>query len=102
MHMKVSAALTTFVISICFLIGSPREQVTPRPQHSARLPFEVEWRVSVGCGWAGFFVEVVLGFLPPLLELGVRVVLLCGRCEDTFLAALTDGQRAAYGAAWVS
>ena len=63
------------------------------------VPFEVEWRVPVGCGWSGFFVEVALGFVPPLLDL-CRVVLLTGRCDDAFLATLSDQQQSAYRAAW--
>ena len=26
--------------------------------HAPRLPFEVEWRVPVGCDFSGFFTEV--------------------------------------------
>ena len=48
------------------------------------LPFEVEWRVPVGCGFSGFFVEVALGFMLPLASSG-SFRLLCGKCDEAFL-----------------
>lgn len=64
------------------------------------LPFEVEWRVPVGCGFSGFFVEVALGFMPALAQSG-RFALLCGRCDDAFLSErLTPAEAQAFRAVW--
>ena len=65
------------------------------------LPFEVEWRVPVGCGYSGFFVEVVLGFLPGLLTKGLPVRLLTGRCDEAWLRSNLEAADAdVYVASW--
>ena len=64
------------------------------------LPFEVEWRVPVGCGFSGFFVEVALGFMPALAQTR-RFALLCGRCDENFLSErLTPAEAQAFRAVW--
>ena len=66
------------------------------------LPFEVHWRVPVGCGFSGFFTEVVLGYLPALWSLGVPVRLLSGRCDDRWLSSHLDaGDAAVVRDAWI-
>ena len=63
---------------------------------------EVEWRVPVGCGFSGFFTEVVLGFLPALHRAQPgRFVLLSGDCSENFLKSyLTAEEATAYRAVW--
>ena len=52
--------------------------------------------------FSGFFVEVVCGYLPFLLERGVQVHLLQGRCPEHFLMhKLQPNEAAAYRAAQV-
>jgi hypothetical protein len=58
---------------------------------------EVEWRLPIGCDFSGFFVEVALGYVPDLLDAGVPIRLLQGRCPDAFLdGMLTAREAAAY------
>ena len=67
----------------------------------ANADYEVEWRLPVGCGFSGFFTEVVLGFLPALSE-RLPVRLLSGQCEESWLTANLDpADAAAFRAAWV-
>ena len=90
-------------LSLGILLAFPAESVPLHLQPSklaeASLPWEVEWRVPVGCGFSGFFVEVVLGFIPPLAHSG-KFVLLCGECDESFLSSLTPAEAAAYRASW--
>eukprot|EP01043_Picozoa_sp_COSAG02_P030527 COSAG02_NODE_1951_length_10286_cov_4.096005_9_plen_380_part_00 len=52
--------------------------------------------------FSGFFVEVVCGYLPFLLERGLQVYLLQGRCPEHFLMhKLQPNEAAAYRAAQV-
>ena len=73
-------ALLTLCLLLIIWLRSRRVVLTPpRLAHHASstsadalgpLPFEVEWHVPVGCGFSGFFVEVALGFVPPLAGSG--------------------------------
>ena len=68
----------------------------------APLQHEVEWRVPVGCDFSGFFVEVVCGYLPFLLERNVKVHLLQQRCPEHFLTQkLRPSESAAYRVAQI-
>jgi len=68
-----------------WVVLTPRREWRPSPSAVlGPLPFEVEWRVPVGCGFSGFFVEVALGFMLPLASSG-SFHLLCGKCEEDFL-----------------
>jgi hypothetical protein len=72
----------------------------PRTENvGAAFPLEVEWRVPVGCDFSGFFVEVVLGFVPFLAERlpAGAVWLLHEGCPDSFLdGKLTAAEAATY------
>ena len=66
------------------------------------LSYDVHWRVPVGCGFSGFFTEVVLGYLPALRARGVNMRLLSGKCEDDWLSHhLELGDANAVRAAWL-
>ena len=66
------------------------------------LSFDVHWRVPVGCGFSGFFTEVVLGYLPALHALGINARLLSGRCDDRWLSSHLEAHDAAVvRAAWL-
>ena len=69
-----------------WVVLTPRRAWNPSPSREVLgpLPFEVEWRVPVGCGFSGFFVEVALGFMLPLASSG-SFRLLCGKCDEDFL-----------------
>lgn len=80
---------------------------TPVASHllrrAALLPFSAH-SSAASCvdSFSGFFVEVVCGYLPFLLELGVQVHLLQGRCPEHFLMhKLQPNEAAAYRAAQV-
>lgn len=66
-------------------------QAMPRAD---RYPFDVEWRIPVGCDFSGFFVEVALGYVPALHQL-VNLKLLQGRCDEQFLQSKLTAQEAA-------
>ena len=68
------------------VVLAPRRVWSPSPPDVVLgpLPVEVEWRVAVGCGFSGFFVEVALGFMLPLASSG-SFRLLCGKCGEDFL-----------------
>lgn len=104
-------ALLTLCLLLIIWLRSRRVVLTPpRLAHHASstsadalgpLPFEVEWHVPVGCGFSGFFVEVALGFVPPLAGSG-SLRLLCGRCDEDFLAGqLTAKEAGAIRSTWV-
>ena len=66
------------------------------------LSFDVHWRVPVGCGFSGFFVEVALGYLPALAALGVNAKIVSGACDEAFLSTqLTAEDARTFRAAWV-
>jgi len=81
-----------------------------QPAAEPPAPSEVEWRVPVGCDFSGFFVEVVLGFVPALARRRLlsplrpgghsRLHLLTGRCSSAFLAKLAPVEAAAYTSTW--
>lgn len=82
---------------------TPRRAWGPSPSDVVLgpLPFEVEWRVAVGCGFSGFFVEVALGFMLPLASSG-SFRLLCGKCDESFLTEqLTVKEADAIRKTWV-
>ena len=63
---------------------------------------DVHWRVPVGCGFSGFFTEVVLGYLPALHTLGVKASLLSGRCDDTWISQhLEPGDATVLRDSWI-
>ena len=85
------ALLTLGLLLIIWLrsrlvVLAPRRVWSPSPPDVVfgPLPVEVEWRVAVGCGFSGFFVEVALGFMLPLASSG-SFRLLCGKCDEAFL-----------------
>jgi len=57
---------------------------TAEPAPRRRIAFDVEWRIPVGCDFSGFFVEVVLGYIPYLYE-RTPTFLLQNPCSDEFL-----------------
>ena len=65
--------------TFCTALVSAHVAIESLPQ---ALPFDIYWRVPVGCGWSGFFAEVILGFVPALRARGVPVRLLSGKCDD--------------------
>ena len=75
---------------------------SPAQDWHGRPPYEVEWRVPVGCGFSGFFTEVALGFVPALHE-RISLRLLCGRCEETWLTSyLQESEAKAFRKVWVA
>ena len=89
--------LRSFLLPLTLLDDTHPKAAAPPDLLTIPLPFEVEWRVAVGCGFSGFFVEVVLGFIPPLARSASTFILLCGACADTFLdSSLTAPEVAAY------
>ena len=86
-----------------WVVLTPRRAWGPSPSDVVLgpLPFEVEWRVAVGCGFSGFFVEVALGFMLPLASSG-SFRLLCGKCDESFLTEqLTVKEADAIRKTWV-
>jgi len=86
-----------------WVVLTPRQAWGPSPSDVVLgpLPFEVEWRVAVGCGFSGFFVEVALGFMLPLASSG-SFRLLCGKCDESFLTEqLTVKEADAIRKTWV-
>lgn len=110
------AVLATAVLLILVLYQVSRPAQAPRAigtrKHRPVLPtgLEVEWRLPIGCDYSGFFMEVVMGYLPGLHERRVkagpdaapRVVLLSGECDAAFLQGLEPADAEAYRAAWSS
>ena len=94
--------LRSFFLPLTLLDDTHPKAAAPPDLLTIPLPFEVEWRVAVGCGFSGFFVEVVLGFIPPLARSASTFILLCGACADTFLdSSLTAPEVEAYRSTWV-
>ena len=107
-----SGVLTSFARRIPVLLGLlvlAALTVGRRPDRRWRdvlskpLPFEVEWRVPVGCDFSGFFVEVALGFMPALARHDTasrsRFWLLTGECTEEFLReSLTHREATVYRA----
>ena len=86
-----------------WVVLTPKRAWGPSPSDVVLgpLPFEVEWRVAVGCGFSGFFVEVALGFMLPLASSG-SFRLLCGKCDESFLTEqLTVKEADAIRKTWV-
>ena len=84
------------------LVGGGASWWLPSRPGSLKAPLgdvqrDVEWRLPVGCDFSGFFVEVVCGYIPFLLERGINVKLLHLGCSDEFIESkLNDREAVSY------